>query len=635
MTGHRQSAVAGAVSLADEDNKDSLMDNAELNFGLRTFGSTTAATPPAPAAEPIVASTDPVTIHSSGALNYASFPKGPAGQHPGWRVGTVVGKLSEEEIAGMVSPIPSQLATGDIIPSYASAEDKARFVHRIAWLPTQDGRSRIFLHSAPAGKDSVKRSGNIYSTGHLFRPEALDQYFWPVDLIGAPELLTPFNSEVVSAQLSSTQLTPLGAGENRSVAYPRGVFNSLLGPGLTDENRLQVLLTVLDALDTRTPIIIADDIHYGPLWCAAVSFCLSYLDSHNFFFSTFERSGFLDSQYAPALSLAVVPVEDSSALREAVGATRFSIINVAEGVQLGDDSRPTVIPGSGEGQLHRGWLSRLLQVAIDHRIPLAGLRHDVVIPGDSATHVAAWVIEHSSQLDESGQQLLRDYLAAQEPGSEIVALARDSAPQLVAAAPVQPAPPVSPAAAVQPAPPAASLSPAAAVQPATPVSPVTAVQSAPPAASVAARVKSWRAVHRELGNPGWIALIVQDESFAYAWNDAVELCYQPRHQLTVAQQDFITELHAAVFYRYLQHESADFSVVFSLPWKATSHWSRQQHQDLVRKICENPLTAPERSLISGIAGNSLHPMSALAHSVASYLQRDGAGTITGGMNNGY
>lgn len=230
------------------------------------------------------------TFTSDAAFNYAAFPAAD-GKKAGWRIGQMVGNFEDIDVNDLVQFIPTSLASERQLPRYASAADKLEFIHRTAWMQFRD--HWLLVHSAPAGKDASGRTGNVYSTVHIFKhPDR--QLVWPCEIMGAQELAEPYNAEINSARVENLQLTPRPVDDPRFSAAPGQVFANLFSrrEGKAPVS-LATLAYVLDSVATGTPVSVAADSTRAHLWIAALNFCSAPNRARNLTFSTHETAATL------------------------------------------------------------------------------------------------------------------------------------------------------------------------------------------------------------------------------------------------------------------------------------------------------------------------------------------------------
>lgn len=274
--------------------------------------------------------------HSDAAITYASFASDRlSGARGGWRIGQQVHRdpagLSDTEIKQLLEVIPSQLITDVPIPLYASAEEKQAFIHRTAWLKAPwSPRDQVLVHSAPAGKDSSGRTGNVFSVAHVFREGTRGLRVSPAELLKSPDLPAPFGApEVNAVNLSSTELRP-----NPQVA-PEQVFAVLVDPATPGGGPLlDILCYILDALSAGAQVILGDDPQRAWLWIAAVNFATHPGRAKEIYWSTYERASALPARQGEGFSVIVVPRDDIPLIRSQY--PERITIDVNQGVTRGE-----------------------------------------------------------------------------------------------------------------------------------------------------------------------------------------------------------------------------------------------------------------------------------------------------------
>lgn len=333
---------------------------------------------------------------SDAAITYASFAGDrQTGTRGGWRIGQQIHQgpagLSDTELKQLLEIIPSQLITDAPIPLYASAEEKQAFIHRTAWLQAPwSPRDQVLVHSAPAGKDSSGRTGNVFSVAHVFREGTRGLRVCPAELLKSPDLPAPFGApEVNSVNLSDT-----GLRLNPQVA-PEQVFAVLVDPKVPGGGPLlDILCYVLDALNTGAQVIIGDDPQRAWLWIAAVNFATHPDRAREIYWSTYERVSALPERQTAGFSVLVVPREDILVIRSQYP-DRITV-DVGQGVirgEWGNDGEPASAVGAPGSELAVSAWSELLRHLVTTADAAADLTTPQVDTGAYADMVAARVLD--------------------------------------------------------------------------------------------------------------------------------------------------------------------------------------------------------------------------------------------------
>lgn len=306
-------------------------------------------------------------FRSDVAITYASFANDKVtGAHGGWRVGQRLSAdaegLSEDQVHKVLEMIPSQLLSDESIPPYASEEQQQRFVRRTAWLPSPwSSNDNVLLHSAPAGKDSSGRTGNIFTVAHVFKDGTRGLPGRPAQMLRSADLPAPFGApEVTAVQLDSTELA-LNARIN-----PQRVFAELMNPAAPDQGPLlDVLCVVLDALNNSGHVIIGDDHHRAWLWIAAVNFATHPEQAAKIHWSTYERASTVAEQRKQGASLVIVPRSDIDEIRDQH--PNATVIDAVQGVKRGTwgvQGAPSEIVGIPGGEVEVSAWSELLRYLV-------------------------------------------------------------------------------------------------------------------------------------------------------------------------------------------------------------------------------------------------------------------------------
>nr|WP_230310965.1 hypothetical protein [Corynebacterium guaraldiae] len=104
-----------------------------------------------------------------GAFSYASFSRA-NGRAGGWGVGQKAGDITQEELAELVSFVPTSLNNGTTIPDFPSAQQRAELVRRTAvFALTPEAEKWVTMVSVPAGLDATGRGGNVFTYTSISR----------------------------------------------------------------------------------------------------------------------------------------------------------------------------------------------------------------------------------------------------------------------------------------------------------------------------------------------------------------------------------------------------------------------------------------------------------------------------------
>ncbi|QDZ43194.1 hypothetical protein [Corynebacterium sp. sy039] len=547
------------------------------------------------------------TICSDGALTYASFAAATSSRkRAGWQIGTCIGQMSEEEKSSVISKIPTHLASQTPIPLYASAKDRQQFVRRTAWLSLAPHRAKVLIHSVPAGKDSANRAGNVFSTAHIFRYSHASESeltFYPASFIAAPELAEPFNNEIDSVQLSSTQLSTRPDSDPRALANPQQVMRELFAQ---EPAQLVTLGVIVDALASgEKRIILGVDHQQAALWIAAIGYCFSPETAQELYFSTFERENTLAK--VSRARLVAIPRSDVAQVRENEQETESIVIDIAAGVDY-DSSETLSYVRSGEymRQIQKTAKSKKLleygaQLWTDPTALAIVVALDASLSGTQSAP-SAKAQRRSAATDLLAQNQDHDYGA--NPFADVTdSLARSGASSDHASSTDSPI--------------------AEAKDKKTPPTPRTQVHNQRGVTSevhVVQPVIDYINAHQ---GAQWLDAIERypEETLCYTWSAVVEFLRRSPEHLSPEHTEQLLVIYAASAAGYFAGVGAEHSfLIMSMPWQCVKTWQPELQQRYVARIHEflaNAHTASVLPRLEMVRAKPNHPL----HDTAALVQR--------------
>lgn len=257
-----------------------------------------------------------------GAFSYASFSRA-KGRAGGWGVGQKVGDLTQEELAELVSFVPTSLNNGTAIPDFPSAQQRAELVRRTAvFALTPEADKWVTMVSVPAGLDATGRGGNVFTyttvtrTGTppvpstvLYSPDVPAPFsIYEVDKVQIPEGISargPLHSDVLLDEFLD--------GEFRQPEKLPAPFKSVTpNPDSTFNRELvSAMATVLNSRNGLV-ILVAPD-NQAALWIAATA---REVGEDGFGFSTFERAAAINEFPLSTSTMIVVPPSEKQRLAD-------------------------------------------------------------------------------------------------------------------------------------------------------------------------------------------------------------------------------------------------------------------------------------------------------------------------------
>lgn len=260
----------------------------------------------------------------------------------GWRVGQVEG-MSRDDAHQLSNQVPSYLAGEAPVPRYAGEQELRQLIHRGVWRVSPLNRDqRLFIHSTPAGTDASGRPSNVFTTVYVFDTDS-ELGFHPVQLLGSPSLLVPFNKEVNHRRVESREL------EANVTMTPRAALEHLMAVHRCSLDHVRaVAATALDAVYTGTPrVVLADDPKNAWAWLTLITFAVDSVSARDIEFSTYERGHTIKGEETPHYGIRFVPPEDARRIAEDV--SDLDVIDVRSGVERGSLStgRHTVVEDTG------------------------------------------------------------------------------------------------------------------------------------------------------------------------------------------------------------------------------------------------------------------------------------------------
>lgn len=257
-----------------------------------------------------------------GAFSYASFSRA-NGRAGGWGVGQKAGDITQEELAELVSFVPTSLNNGMTIPDFPSAQQRAELVRRTAvFALTPEAEKWVTMVSVPAGLDATGRGGNVFTytsisrTGTppapatvLFSPDIPAPFsIYEVDKVQIPEKISargPLHSDVLLEEFLDGEFRrpeKLPAPFKAVTPNPNPTFNRAL---------VTAMATVLNSRNGLV-ILVAPD-NQAALWIAATA---REVGEDGFGFSTFEKAAAINEFPLSTSTMLVVPPSEKQRLKE-------------------------------------------------------------------------------------------------------------------------------------------------------------------------------------------------------------------------------------------------------------------------------------------------------------------------------
>lgn len=257
-----------------------------------------------------------------GAFSYASFSRA-NGRAGGWGVGQKAGDITQDELAELVSFVPTSLNNGTTIPDFPSAQQRAELVRRTAvFALTPEAEKWVTMVSVPAGLDATGRGGNVFTytsisrTGTppapatvLFSPDIPAPFsIYEVDKVQIPEKISargPLHSDVLLEEFLDGEFRypeKLPAPFKAVTPNPNPSFNRAL---------VSAMATVLNSRNGLV-ILVAPD-NQAALWIAATA---REVGDDGFGFSTFEKAAAINEFPLSTSTMLVVPPSEKQRLAE-------------------------------------------------------------------------------------------------------------------------------------------------------------------------------------------------------------------------------------------------------------------------------------------------------------------------------
>lgn len=257
-----------------------------------------------------------------GAFSYASFSRA-NGRAGGWGVGQKAGDITQEELAELVSFVPTSLNNGTTIPDFPSAQQRAELVRRTAvFALTPEAEKWVTMVSVPAGLDATGRGGNVFTytsisrTGTppapatvLFSPDIPAPFsIYEVDKVQIPEKISargPLHSDVLLEEFLDGEFRypeKLPAPFKAVTPNPNPTFNRAL---------VSAMATVLNSRNGLVILVVPDN--QAALWIAATA---REVGEDGFGFSTFEKAAAINEFPLSTSTMLVVPPSEKQRLKE-------------------------------------------------------------------------------------------------------------------------------------------------------------------------------------------------------------------------------------------------------------------------------------------------------------------------------
>lgn len=257
-----------------------------------------------------------------GAFSYASFSRA-NGRAGGWGVGQKAGDITQEELAELVSFVPTSLNNGTTIPDFPSAQQRAELVRRTAvFALTPEAEKWVTMVSVPAGLDATGRGGNVFTytsisrTGTppapatvLFSPDIPAPFsIYEVDKVQIPEKISargPLHSDVLLEEFLDGEFRrpeKLPAPFKAVTPNPNPTFNRALVTAMAKVLNSRNGLVILVAPDNQ-----------AALWIAATA---REVGEDGFGFSTFEKAAAINEFPLSTSTMLVVPPSEKQRLKE-------------------------------------------------------------------------------------------------------------------------------------------------------------------------------------------------------------------------------------------------------------------------------------------------------------------------------
>lgn len=257
-----------------------------------------------------------------GAFSYASFSRA-NGRAGGWGVGQKAGDITQEELAELVSFVPTSLNNGTAIPDFPSAQQRAELVRRTAvFALTPEAEKWVTMVSVPAGLDATGRGGNVFTYTSISRmgtPPA------PATVLFSPDIPAPFSIyEVDKVQIpvkisargplhSDVLLEEFLDGEFRRPEKLPAPFKAVTPNPNPTFNRALVT-AMAKVLNSRNGLVIlVAPANQAALWIAATA---REVGEDGFGFSTFEKAAAINEFPLSTSTMLVVPPSEKQRLKE-------------------------------------------------------------------------------------------------------------------------------------------------------------------------------------------------------------------------------------------------------------------------------------------------------------------------------
>lgn len=268
-----------------------------------------------------------------GQLSYTCFDA--ADTAGGWQVKETNGNITADEARLLVGGVHTTLNPAGPVPRYPTLQQLRTLPRRLAYRRI-NANTAVYWHTAPAGRDSTGRPGNIFAHIVLDRDAARPGTSRrPIQLWGSPGWLTPYGDHAVAGATLPGEVPPAGGAitADRAVQFCCDTVTWRLGTlcGLLDAIAAGLGGGPAVVLGTETADIAAQ-------WIGAVSFLMSPGTAGRLNFSTFDRAAELACAPPVGQHLVAVPRSD-------LGGVPPGVVVI--------DAADTMSVGALHGQPHR------------------------------------------------------------------------------------------------------------------------------------------------------------------------------------------------------------------------------------------------------------------------------------------
>lgn len=262
-------------------------------------------------------------------LIYSSFQSAAGG---GWQIGDDTGAGDRDRELAREHAVTT-LVPREPVDEFISTREVEALPRRCDYHVLAE--QCVFVHALPAGRDSTRRPGNVFS--HVVIDHAPDSptQSYPIQWYRSRDLLEPFGARAVNEAT-----LPAGVGEP-AASEIGDIFAAWMLVRNMGEDRVGAIYQLQNLLTTgsQTAILLAASTDEAATWIAALSSTLSRRTAvHHLQFSTFTRAQELVERRDPTRP-AVLAVPDYD--RESIPAQfRLRVVNPADPTTWGEPSSP-------------------------------------------------------------------------------------------------------------------------------------------------------------------------------------------------------------------------------------------------------------------------------------------------------